>query len=186
MRFFVAGAFLLVHVGQAQPWPLRSISPPAAARAVSILQVRIQELKYGHEGPDYFSVDRSPFTGKQELVEVTLFGQEEIGSVRFELIDELGQPLAVLPAFRTSDGADADEYLVQVDVPRQPFRFRIQGEDRRGRSFTNVFKRLFVPEEGSASPVRLPAGLDPGQARLLQNLVDAAAQETASRFAAAI
>ena len=186
MRFCALGVALLVHVGHAQPWPLRGVSPSAAPRAVSILQVRIQELKYGHEGPDYFSGDRAPFAGKQEVMEVTLFGQEGVASVRFELIDELGQPLSVLPAFRIGDGADADEYLVQVEVPRQPFRFRIQGEDRRGRPFTNVFKRLFVPKEGSVTPVQLPAGLDPGQARLLQGLVDTSVRETASRFAAAI
>jgi len=185
MRSWVVALVWFAASLQAQPWALRDVSPKRTPRAISIFQVQIQELHYGREGPSYFAAGREPFAGTQELVEATLFGQEGISSVRFELIDESGQRLAVLPAFRIDDGADADQYFLQVEVPRQPFRFQIEGQDFRGQPFTNVYQRLFVPVGGSAGPVQLPAGLAAGRARQLQQLVDASARQTRLRFEAA-
>src|SRR5690348_14154770 len=186
MRIYAVFAVFFVNTCYAQPWALRDISPRRAAREISVLQIHFQELKYGHEGPGYFSTDRAPFAGKRQLVEATLFGQEELGTVRFELIGDSGQRLAAVPAFRLGDGADAGEYLLSVDVPRQPFRFRIQGQDRQGRPYQNVFSRLYVSTEGSAPPLELPAGLSPGQSRLVQGIIDASARETSARFEAAL
>jgi hypothetical protein len=185
MRFYTLCTIFVAQVASAQPWPLDQVSHGGTAPAVSILEIQIQELKFGREGPDYFPVDRAPFRGKQELVEATLFGQEAIATVRFELVSESGQWLSMVPAFRIGDGADADEYYLQVEVPQQAFRFRIQGRDSQGRPFASVFAKLFVPWEGSAPKSEFPAGLNEDQSRRLQNWMDASEERTRARFASA-
>jgi hypothetical protein len=143
----------------AQPVPLRNISKPRPPREISILSVKIQDLKPAHGGPSYFSVERAPFRGKQEIVEVSLFGQEAIGAVSFELIDEAGRVIAAVPAMRTGDAIDAGEYILKIDVPQIPFRFHIRGRDVQGQPFERTFRRLFVPMEGApAAPI--PAEFD--------------------------
>jgi hypothetical protein len=63
MRFCTLCTIFAAHAAWAQPWPLNEVSQGGTARPISILQIRIQELKFGHEGPDYFPVDRAPFRG---------------------------------------------------------------------------------------------------------------------------
>jgi len=185
MRFWVLCTILVARIASAQPWPLRKISTAGALRPISILEVQIQELKYGHEGPGYFPVDRAPLRGKRELVEAMLFGQESIATVRFELVSESGQLLSVVPAVRIGNGADADEYLLQVEVPPQKFRFRIEGRDSQGRPYASVFGRLFLPLEGSVPKPQLPPGLRPERSRFLQGLIDVFEAQTLARFAEA-
>ena len=185
MRFCMLCTIFVARVASAQPWPLNQISQDDTARPISILQIRIQELKFGHEGPDYFSVDRAPYRGKQELVEAELFPQEAIATVRFELVSESGQFLSMVPAIRIGDGADAGEYNLQVEVPQQAFRFRIEGRDLQGRPYSSVFPKLFVPLEGAAPKPELPAGMNEHQSRRLQNLMDAFEVQALTRFAAA-
>ena len=184
MRFCALCTILAGHLVSAQPWPLNQVSHGGTARPISILQIRIQELKFGHEGPSYFPVDRAPFRGKQELIEATLFGQEAIATVRFELVSESGQLLSTVPAFRIGDGADADAFYLQVEVPPQAFRFRIEGRDSQGRPYASVFPKLFVPLEGSAK-LEFPAGLNDDRLRRLQKLMGASEDQTLARFASA-
>ncbi|MGO9258328.1 MAG: hypothetical protein ACLQU1_18725 [Bryobacteraceae bacterium] len=185
MRFCTLCTIFVAHVASAQPWPLNQVSQGGTARPISILQIQIQELKFGHEGPGYFSADRAPFRGNQELVEAELFGQEAIASVRFELVSESGQLLSMVPAFRIRDGADADEYYLQVEVPPQAFRFRIEGRDSQGRPYASVFPKLFVPLEGSAPKFEFPAGLNEDQSRRLQSWIGASEERTRAQFASA-
>lgn len=177
MRFWTLCTIFAAHIASAQPWPLNQVSY-GGTRHISILQIRIQELKFGHEGPNYFPVDRAPFPGKQEVVEAVLFGQEAIATGRFELVSDSGQLLSMVPAFRIGDGADADEYYLQVEVPPQSFRFRIEGRDSQGRPYASVFPKLFVPLEGSAPKSDLPAGLNQDQSRRLQNWIGASEERT--------
>src|SRR5690349_20809844 len=85
----------------AQPLPLRNLSSPTATHEISILRVDLQDLKPAHGGLSYFSVKRAPYRGQQELAEVSLYGQEGIAAVRFEMIDSSGRVLATVPAMRT-------------------------------------------------------------------------------------
>jgi hypothetical protein len=171
-----------VNALDAQSRPLHNLSSPRAAREISILRAAFQELKFGHEGPSYFTVKRAPYRGKQEIAEVSLFGQESIGAVRFELIGETGRVLGSVPAFRVGDGADADEYMLRIDVPQLPFRLRIRGEDFRGQPFENTLRRLFVPIEGSVPAAEPPIELDPQQTKVFRKLIDDYERETRARF----
>ncbi|HYL35342.1 MAG TPA: hypothetical protein VEV17_05475 [Bryobacteraceae bacterium] len=166
----------------AQTTPLRVIATSPKAGSISILSVHFQELKFGHEGPDLFSVQHAPYRGKRAIAEVTLYGQDAIRSVQFEIVDQFGLPLAAPVAVRTGSGADSDEYLLQLDVPLQPFRFGIKGEDFRGQSFERIDKKLYTPIEGSTPPPTLPPGLPAAEAGALQRLVDSSAGEVEKQF----
>ncbi len=176
---------LVLPVCLAQTTPLRVIGRKPSARSISILRVDLQELKFGREGPSYFSTKRAPFRGKQEIVEVGLFGQDAISTVRFDLVGEGGQILGSPAAVRTGSGADADEYLLLVDVPVQSFRFRIRGDDTLGQPYERVYQHLFVPIDGSAPSPELPEGLSEQQSALFRNLLSAHETEMRARFRAA-
>jgi len=145
----------LVWVNAAgQPRPLRNTSRPTATHEISILRLEIQDLKPAHGGPSYFTAKRAPFRGQAEVVEASLYGQESIGWVRFELLDEQNRVLGAVPAARTGFAVDADGYILKLDVPHVPFRVRVVGADLGGRGFSNTYKRLFVPMEGTpAAPI---------------------------------
>src|SRR5579862_8317567 len=123
MRLLCWLAVGLGAICHAQMTTLRPIAAQPKAGAISILSIQFQELSYGHEGPGYFSVQHAPYRGKPAIVEVTLYGQDAIGSVQFGLLDQYGVRLASPAAIRLGSGADSDEYWLQLDVPLEPFRF---------------------------------------------------------------
>jgi hypothetical protein len=169
----------------AQMTPLRSIVTQPGAGSISILSVHFQELKYGHEGPGYFSLDHPPYRGKPAIVEVTLYGQDAIRSVQFELVDQYGLRLATPVAVRFGGGVDSNEYWLQLDVPLQPFRFGIRGEDFRGKPFQRLDKHLYTPIEGTAPPPTLPPNLPSARASIMRRLLDGYANDVQARFEAA-
>ena len=177
MRICWSLAVLVIACG-AQPRPLRRTPLQAAARDISILSVDFQELRYGHEGPGYFATERTPLRGQREIAEVSLFGQDAIETVRFELVGRTGVVLAAGRAFRVADAADATQYMVRVDVPAEPFLFRVSGQDTSGRPYAAVFQRLFVPAEGTPRQAEYAAGLSAKQ----RQMMEAAAAEVQSRF----
>ena len=180
--WFAASVGAICH---AQMTPLRSIVTQPTASSISILSIHFQELKYGHEGPGYFWVQHAPYRGKPALVEVTLYGQDAIRSVQFELVDQHGLRLATPVAVRIGSGADSDEYWLQLDVPLQPFRFGIRGEDVRGQPFQRVDKHLYTPIEGNVPPPTLPADLPSAAASTMRRLLDRYANDVQARFEAA-
>ncbi len=164
--------------------PLRSIVTQPRSRSISILSVQFQELKFGHEGPGYFSVTHAPYRGKPAIVEVTLFGQKAIRSVQFEMVDQYGLQLSTLVAVRVGN-ADSDEYWLQLAVPLQPFRFGIRGEDFRGQQFERLDKHLYTPIDGNVPLPTLPPDLPAARASAMQRSLDKYAAEIQARFEAA-
>jgi hypothetical protein len=194
MRLLVWFAAGMGAICPAQVTPLRSIVTQPRVASISILSVHFQELEYGHEGPGYFPVRHAPYRGKPALVEVMLYGQDAIRSVQFELVDQNGLLLATPVAVRIGSGADSDQYWLQLDVPLQPFRFGIKGEDFRGQPFQRVDKRLYTPiygkdgNDGNAGNLPLPAlppGVPAAQASALRRLLDKYANDVQARFQAA-
>ena len=180
--WFAASMGAICH---AQMTPLRSIVAQPRAGSISILSIHFQELKYGHEGPGYFWVQHAPYRGKLALVEVMLYGQDAIRSVQFELVDQYGLRLATPIAVRLGSGADSDEYWLQLDVPLQPFRFGIRGEDFRGHPFQRVDKQLYTPIKGNVPPPTLPPNLPFAQASVMRRLLDRYVNDVQARFEAA-
>jgi hypothetical protein len=169
----------------AQMTPLRSIVRQPRANSFSILSIDFQELKLGHEGPGYLSVQHAPYRGKLAIAEVTLYGQEAIRSVQFELVDQSGLRLATPVAVRIGSGADSDQYWLRLDVPLQPFRFGISGEDFLGQPFQRVDKHLYTPIEGDVPPPTLPPGLTSAAATTMRHLLNKHANDVQARFDAA-
>jgi hypothetical protein len=54
----------------------------------------------------YFPTKRDPLRGATEMAEPSVFGQDAIGLMRFELIEEGGGLLALAAAGRTGSGVD--------------------------------------------------------------------------------
>jgi hypothetical protein len=144
-----------------------------------------QELKYGHEGPGYFSVQHAPYRGKPAIVEVALYGQDAMRSVQFELVDQYGVLLATPIAVRLGSGVDSNQYWLRLDVPSQPFHFGIRGQDFRGQPFQRVDKRLHTPIEGTLPSPTLPPNLPSAQASVMRRLLDKYANDVEARFEAA-
>ncbi len=182
MRLAFLLAAGLAATCQAQVTPLRRIVTQPKSASISILSVHFQELKYGHEGPDYFTVQHAPYRGKPATVEVTLYGQDAIRSVQFELMDRFGVRITPLVAVPVGSGADSDEYMLRFDVPLQPFRFGIRGEDFRGQPFERINQQVFTPIDGAVAPPILPAELPAAEASALQRLLDNFEAEIQSRF----
>lgn len=178
-------AILIVGVAYAQVAPLHVTGTRPDAQAISILSVAFQELKFGHEGPDFFSVKHAPYRGKRAVAKVTLHGQEAIRTVQFELLDQFGIVLESLVALRTGDEADADEYLLQFEVPVQPFRFGIKGEDVRGQVYERIDRQLFTPVEGDPPPLALPPGWSAAETAQIQRALDNYAVEMQRQFESA-
>jgi hypothetical protein len=179
--WFAAGMGAICY---AQMTPLRSIVTQPRTGSISILSIHFQELKYGHEGPGYFSVQHAPYLGKPALVEVTLYGQNAIHSVQFEVVDQHGLRLATPVAVRLGSG-DSDQYWLHLDVPLQPFRFGIRGEDFRGHRFHRVDKELYTPIEGNVPPPTLPPEMPSARASVIRRSLDRYANEIQARFEAA-
>ena len=172
-------------IGHAQMTPLRTIVTNPRAGSISILSIHFQELEYGHEGPNYFSVEHAPYRGKPAIVEVTLYGQDAIRSVQFELLDQSGFQLATPVAVRVGSAVDSGQYWLQLDVPWQPFRFGIRGEDFRGQPFQRIDKHLHTPIEGNVPAYALPADLPSARASAMRRLLDSYANDVQARFEAA-
>jgi hypothetical protein len=170
----------------AQVRPLRNAAAAPRANEIAIIGVEFKDLRWGHEGPDYFTTKRPPQRDAQEFAEVHVSGQEAIGMIRFELIGEAGQLLGFAPAVRTGSGVDDGDYSLRVKVPGQPFRFHINGRDISGKPFSRLDRRLFRPGEEPAPAPRLPAGFSAEQAAQLQKLMESSSSQMDAMFDAAL
>ena len=155
--------------------------PPARSAQISITAITFQDLQWGHEGPDYFTAKRPPRRGAQEIAGARIYGQEAIAAIRFELIDEAGQPLGTAAAVRTSTEVDEGDYMLRVPVPARPFRFRVIGQDVNGKSFSRIYVKLFRPGDQGPPAMQIP-GMTAEQMAKLQKGLDAVRAEQEAKF----
>lgn len=134
----------------------RSIVPTRGAPArIELRTFEFEEPYFGREGLSYSATKREPAKRAQQLAEARLNGQVGASTVKFEAIDARGDALTVLYLFKVNDALDDDEYLGFVDVPDQPFRVRISGQDISGASYSRVYDHLFSPTEELPTPAAL-------------------------------
>jgi hypothetical protein len=169
-------------VACAQLRALRNIATPVRSAGISITSIRFQDLRWGHEGADYFSTRRPPQRGAQEIAQARIYGQEAIAAIRFEMIDEAGQPLGAVPAVRTSTGVDDGDYVLRVPVPARSFRFRVIGQDVSGKPFSRLHATIFRPVDQGPPGLPAIAGMTAEQAAQLQKALEAARAEMNARF----
>ncbi len=125
---------------------------------------------------------RAPQRDAREMAEAHVSGQEAIGMIRFELVDEAGQLLAVAPAVRTGRGFDDGDYSLRVPVPQGAFRFQIRGRDVSGKVFSAVYRRLYRPGSEAAPAPQLPRGFTADQTAKLQQYVASESAKADARF----
>ena len=133
----------------------QSVVPPRGATQpvqIHLYTFEFQEPYFGREGPSYSATKSEPAKGTQQLAEARLSGQEGVSTVKFEAIDASGNALKVLYLFKVNDSLDDDEYLGFVDVPDQPFRVMVSGQDISGASYRRVFDHLFRPQNKLPTP----------------------------------
>jgi len=130
------------------------VQPRGATQPVQIdlYTFEFKEPYFGREGPSYFATKSEPVKGAQQLAEARLSGQRGVSTVKFEAIDASGNALKVLYLFKVNDALDDDQYLGFVDVPDQPFRVVVSGQDSNGASYRRVFDRLFRPKDKLPTP----------------------------------
>jgi hypothetical protein len=173
-------------VAAAQVKPLRNVSAPRRSAEISVTSVDFQDLHWGHEGPDYFATKRAPKREAREMAEARVFGQDAVGTIRFELVDEAGQLLGVAAAVRTSTGVDDGDYALRVDVPGRPFRFQISGRDAQGKPFSRLYRKLYRPGDEAAPEPQLPAGFSSEQAAKLREFMASTKAQSDARFDAVL
>jgi len=122
---------------------------------IDLYTFEFKEPYFGREGPSYTSTKSEPSKRAQQLAEARLSGQGGISTVKFEAIDASGNALQVLYLFKVNDALDDDAYLGFVDVPDQPFRVRVSGQDISGASYRRIFDHLFRPKDELPTPATL-------------------------------
>ncbi len=140
-----------------------------------------QELKWGHEGPGYFSAKGEPPAGVEQVAEASLYGHEAVATARFEMLDEIGNVIQTLYLFKTDNSPDNGAYVGFVNVPSQPFRIAASGQDASGASYRRVFRRLFRPESKAVVALVIPPGFPPQQAERIRQYLDSYDREFRAR-----
>ena len=163
--------------------PVRKIGATRSSTAkISFLDFRFQEPYFGREGPNYAPQKGEPSGGAQQLAEARLFGNESIATLKFEMADESGQSIRSLHFIKTDDSLASGEYLGLVDVPLQPFRIVVSGQDVNGAPFRAVYSRVFRPKGQPPAQLVLPPGMPAQHAAKLKAGMDLQDQQMKARF----
>ena len=129
--------------------PTRGATQPVR---IDLYAFEFQEPYFGREGPSYAPTKSEPSKSAQQMAEARLSGQGRVATIKFEAIDASGNVLKVLYLFKVTDALDDDGYLGFVDVPDQPFRVVISGQDISGAPYRRVFDHLFRPKAKIPTP----------------------------------
>ena len=132
-------------------WSVVPTSHSEPAR-IELYVFEFQEPYFGREGPGYAPTKKEPSKKTQQMADARISGQAGISTAKFEAIDASGNALKVLYLFKVTDGLDDDEYMGLVDVPDQPFRIMVSGQDTSGIPYRRVFEHLFRPREELPTP----------------------------------
>jgi hypothetical protein len=132
--------------------PTRGATQPVR---IDLYTFEFKEPYFGREGPSYSAIKGEPSKRARQMAEARLSGQGGVSTAKFEAIDASGNALKVLHLFKVTDALDDDEYLGFVDVPDQPFRVMVSGQDIRGAPYGRVFDYLFRPKDDLPTPAAL-------------------------------
>lgn len=119
---------------------------------IDIDTFEFEEPYFGREGLGYAATKSEPSKRTQQFAEARLSGQAKVATVKFEAIDTGGNALTVLYLFKVNDALDDNEYVGFVDVPDQPFRVMVSGQDISGATYRQVFDHLFRPKHNPLTP----------------------------------
>jgi hypothetical protein len=170
----------------AQDWPravrqLGATRTPGSTR-ISFIRFDFQEPYFGREGPNYHAMKGEPALGARQIAQASLYGQESIASVRFEMLDEGGNAIQTLHFVKTDNSPEEGEYLGIIDVPHQPFRIAASGQYANGAAFRAVNSRLFRPEARNLATVTIPPDTPAQNGEQIRAWIDAMDKQTQAQF----
>ena len=158
------------------------VSSSSTASGPHFTSFEFQRLVFGHEGPNYTSLEGEPFQGHRQMAIAHVYNTESVGSVRFRLLDEQGKALQPLTAVRINNSSQDAEFMLAVDVPPRPFRVAMEAEDLQDSRSQRVFEQLFRPKKEPPPLVRYPEGLASDMLARLQQLTSNRENETQKRL----
>lgn len=169
--------------GDDAPRPVkRFTSDPSRARGVEFFSFEFQRPYLGREGPNFTRLEGQPSAGAQYLVKAELFGQEEVATAKFELVDKGGRVIQLLHLSKSDNSLDDGEYDGFMKVPSQPFHVAVSGSDVDGKRYRRVYAHLFRPMNRPPAPPLLPPKLPPAEARKIAAMLKALEQEAISNM----
>jgi hypothetical protein len=170
-------------------------SPAAAARPVknlagqtpSVADIQFAEFEFqqpyfGREGPGFWRIDGEPSKDLRYFVEAELYGAEAIATAKFEAVDEVGHVIKQILIQRRPDPSGGSGFYGLMVVPDRPFRVVVSGEGVDGRSYRLAHERLFRPTNRPKRRFRIPPGVSAAEAKRMEQLADAAAQEAIAKM----
>jgi hypothetical protein len=164
----------------AQVKPLR-LAREHARQAITLDKVEFQTAYFGREGPGYTRSKGGPAAGRQQVARATVYGQESVRTIWFELLGEDGRTLGRAAAMRMGRGVDDGEYQLWAPVPAIRFRIRAAGSDTSGAAFSTVYSKVFQPSANAEEPI-VPPALPPEHAAAARKTIASFEQDVASRF----
>ena len=102
----------------------------------------------GHEG--LFRIQGEPVTGTPAMLEVSLSASAK-GTDEFYLVTEEGQTIQKVQMHAVNSDRDSLEFVGSVDLPAQPFRVAVKGNDSNGKQYQRFFSNLFHVESVEVS-----------------------------------
>jgi hypothetical protein len=137
------------------PRPVRSQPVgPSFGKDIEILSFKFLHPYLGYEGPNFTDLEGEPSAGVEYLAEVNLFGQEAVGTAKFEMIDEQGNVIQRLRFSKANTSLGDGDFSGVVKVPFNSFRIKVSGTIVDGAPYEHVYERLFRPTK---SPPKSPS-----------------------------
>jgi von Willebrand factor A domain-containing protein 7 len=96
----------------------------------------------GHEG--MFRIAGQPLAGVPATLEIHLSGP--VHTANFRLVTPGAETIKPLSVKAVSTSADESEYAGEFDLPQQPFRVAVTGEDSKGNAYQRFYASLFHAE----------------------------------------
>ncbi len=162
----------------------RTGDPQRDTKAITFHSFEFQQIYFGREGPNYIRIKGEPSQGAQQLAKAELFGHEAIATVRFEMLNQAGKLIQRLRLTKTSYRLSDGQYEGLINVPVQPFRVVVSGQDIHGRTFRRVHTHLFQPAEHPPAPPLVPEGFPEEYKQKIKQILETEDEKTKARFQA--
>lgn len=161
--------------------PVKKLASQTFAANIHFAGFEFQQLYFGREGPGLKRIDGEPSKGSHYFVEAKLYGEEAIGTAKFEAVDEVGQVIQQILIRREPDASGRSGFSGVMMVPDRPFRVVVRGEGIDGSSYRRAYERLFRPTDRPPDPTLIPPGVPAAQAKRMEQMAKAVTDEAIAK-----
>jgi hypothetical protein len=178
--------------GAQTPDPKTPIDPPRpvtrrpgnAPRVedIEFARFEFQRPAFGREGATFVHIEGEPSTGARYIVEARLYGDEAIATARFDLVDNRGTWIQLVPMTRTANASGGSEFVGLLSVPPVPFRVMVSGQGIDGTTYRQMHEGVFRPTSRPPAGPLTPPGIPPASANRLVRLVEEARRQAEAKI----